>query len=259
MSLITSQIPAPAQVVTLESLYALRAAGTYVSGVTGHASRLVSVVPSHPEVPKRQLPVVMLHGVAHNRSWAYRMQYEFTQSGFRATAINYATFGRTFEQCAADVLTQIREFSRSHGDSRVHVVAHSLGGLLLRKAMNDSDEIREIVASVVTIATPHTGTPVAMGWTATIPVLGSLFGAMSQDSRELVELDAGANPGTAPWTCVWSATDEFVPGKSGMLVNPIYQASNIDLSGLGHYGLTYDFSALDLVRTRLISADTHMK
>jgi triacylglycerol lipase len=59
------------------------------------------------------------------------------------------------EQLAAAILRQLPE------SGEVHVIAHSMGGLDMRHALAHIPELAERVATLVTIGTPHRGSPVA--------------------------------------------------------------------------------------------------
>ena len=59
------------------------------------------------------------------------------------------------EQLAAAILARVP------GDQRIHVIAHSMGGLDARHAITHVADVAERVATLVTIGTPHRGSPVA--------------------------------------------------------------------------------------------------
>lgn len=59
------------------------------------------------------------------------------------------------DKLAASILAQVA------ADTRVHILAHSLGGLDARHALARVDGFAERVATLVTIGTPHRGSPVA--------------------------------------------------------------------------------------------------
>lgn len=255
---LVGRVPAPdvARIVGRESAYVVRMAGTYAYGLTDHAARLAGSVARLPDQPERNMPVLLLHGIAHNHSWSLRMQTDLRLVGFRTYAINYSTFGQgSITGCTADVVAQIANLQVKLGAPRLHVIGHSLGGLVIRDAINEYEDLRPSIATVITLGAPHHGTPIAWSWTARVPILGGLFRDMSCDSDTIRRLDDRANPGEAKWTSIWSPEDEFVPGNYGELRHPAYHAASVRLRGLGHYGLTYDPRALDAIRDILIDSD----
>src|SRR6185312_5188410 len=57
----------------------------------------------------------------------------------------------------AELLTQVEQFVQETGASKVNIIGHSQGGLDARVVANLRPDL---VASVVTISTPHNGSPV---------------------------------------------------------------------------------------------------
>lgn len=245
-----------ASTVARESMYVLRAGGLYASGASNRLTRLLSrpIVPA-PRHEPRELPVLLLHGVAHNQSWSVEVQRELIRQGFSLRSVNYRTFDRRIEECADSVAHQIRRYADRTGAGRLHVVGHSLGGLVLRLALIRNDDIRDVVATGLTIGTPHRGTPVAPTFGRVVPKVGRLIEAMNPYSRTLRELDAATEPGPTRWISVYSPADEFVPGDLGALTHPALAAENIKLAGLGHYGLGYHERGVRAIAGALIDAD----
>jgi triacylglycerol lipase len=75
--------------------------------------------------------------------------------GVEASFVRVSAFGSLFVR-SAELSTYVREL----GNDRVHLVAHSMGGLDARFALANLG-LRDHVASLVTVATPHAGTPLA--------------------------------------------------------------------------------------------------
>jgi triacylglycerol lipase len=77
------------------------------------------------------------------------------ERGVDASFVRVSPFGSLLVR-AAELSSYVRELGRD----RVHLVAHSMGGLDARFALANLG-LREHVASLVTVATPHAGTPLA--------------------------------------------------------------------------------------------------
>ncbi|MEE9515433.1 MAG: hypothetical protein V3V54_05315 [Candidatus Brocadiales bacterium] len=73
-----------------------------------------------------------------------------------ATTTETAPIGKR----AALLKTQVNDFSKKTGAEKVNIISHSMGGLDSRYAISKLG-LHEKVASLITIATPHHGTPVA--------------------------------------------------------------------------------------------------
>lgn len=62
---------------------------------------------------------------------------------------------------ASELTNKILEKANSLEDPDIYIIAHSMGGLDIRQALNTSQQLRELVKVVVTLGTPHKGSEVA--------------------------------------------------------------------------------------------------
>lgn len=253
----------PVQFATREMLYAASASTTYLSG----ASDAVSSVFTKPlpgflrrgnkdrhEQPRR-LPVLFLHGLGHNQSWSYKLQRRLGREGFSSRSVNYHTFSRCLNDCADIVAEHIWEYTGSSAVPAVHVVAHSIGGLVLRAAINRHPEIHEYVATGITIGSPHRGTPWAYGPGAIVPFVGHLVRELRPNSDTLKQLDEQTVATATNWVSMYSVSDEIVPMYYGQFEHPLLRVQQVEYHGLGHYGLMYHPSVINSVLASLIHSD----
>lgn len=253
----------PVRYAALETLYAVTAGTTYASGASEAicnvlAKPLPRIRRNRKEVEKtqRRLPVLLLHGLAHNQSWSFKIQKELHRAGFVTRSENYQTFGHCINSCADRVAERIWEFAGRNAAPAVHVAAHSIGGLVLRAAINRNPEIRDYVATGVTLGSPHNGTPWAYIPAWFIPRVNKIIDELRPGSHTLSELDEQTVAGTTRWVSVFSTTDEIVPSYYGRLDHPLLNAQTVELSGIGHYGLSYHPLAIDAVVSSTIASDT---
>ena len=54
---------------------------------------------------------------------------------------------------------RVRQMHRDNGGRPVHLVGHSMGGLMIRTALRDDPSLWDVVGKVVFIGTPHFGSP----------------------------------------------------------------------------------------------------
>lgn len=107
------------------------------------------------------LPVVVVHGYFHNRSGFFFLARALRKCGFRwVYGMNYNPLGETIPSLAARLASHVEEVMRATGAPRVHIVGHSLGGLIARWYVQEMHGWIN-VDHVVTIGTPHAGTYVA--------------------------------------------------------------------------------------------------
>ena len=255
--------PGPLRYVTREAWYAARVSSLYATGFSSTVCNLLSKpLPRFSSTARRQsdtrrLPVLMLHGLAHNQSWSVRIQKELHRSGFKTRSMNYQTFGRELDQCADAVAEYIWEYVGASGVPAVHVAAHSIGGIVLRAALCKHEEIRDYVATGVTIGSPHNGTPWAYAPLAHVmPMVGHLVSEIRPGSPTLVDLDRRATPGPTNWVSVYSTTDEVVPAHYGRLDPVALSATQVELSGIGHYGLTYHETSVNAIVDSIENSDS---
>jgi triacylglycerol lipase len=86
-------------------------------------------------------------------------------------------------QLASSILAQTQP------DEHVHIIGHSMGGLDARQALSNNPEVARRVATLVTIGTPHHGSPVA---DAVVNDVGPLFGKIPLFLLPLLKANAGA-------------------------------------------------------------------
>ncbi|MEW5852122.1 MAG: alpha/beta fold hydrolase [Myxococcota bacterium] len=114
-------------------------------------------------------PIVLVHGISGFREMAGIPYFVGVAERLRAEGHRvlvaelspWATVAVRAEQLAA----QVDVFRRQTGAARVHVVAHSMGGLDARHAITRLG-LGPVVASLTTMGTPHRGSPVADAWYA---------------------------------------------------------------------------------------------
>lgn len=95
--------------------------------------------------------LVLIHGLFVNRHVMYALARHFRRQGRDVLLLNYPTCRQTLAQTARQWLPRIQAFA---GEAQVDVIAHSLGGLLLR-------HLRQMWPQgfhrAVTLGTPHLG------------------------------------------------------------------------------------------------------
>jgi pimeloyl-ACP methyl ester carboxylesterase len=102
------------------------------------------------------LPVVLVHGLGGNRgAWLPLRVFLRINGHRRIHAFGYED--GTVERHAADLKNFVDAVLRTTGEAQVDVVAHSLGGIIARYAIQRL-EMSTAVRALVTLATPHQGT-----------------------------------------------------------------------------------------------------
>lgn len=107
--------------------------------------------------------VVMLHGTAADGTCMRRWAEAVRDVGVEAPVISpdHGMWLRDPAVHGARIVTFVRRVIAVAPQARLVMVAHSMGGVALRYALAEADDIRERVIGAVTVATPHQGTALA--------------------------------------------------------------------------------------------------
>ena len=198
---------------------------TYVSGIG--AERLIPATCHRPGIP-----VLLVHGLNDNRSVFMVMRHTLRRSGFPSVCTwNYSPLCDDVPHLAADLGRHVQRIREQTGHDRVHVVGHSLGGLIARYHVQRQDGDRSI-ESLVTLGTPHQGTVLAF----LMPTrLGRQLRPGSSIMQELSEPAPGCRTAI---TAIYSDLDQVVlPTASGRCDHPDLVARNVLVHGVGHLSL----------------------
>lgn len=101
--------------------------------------------------------VVLVHGVASHRSVLWPIAYRLWCDGFRAETWTYITFFRSIESHADRFAAYLS--TKLANEPKVHFVAHSMGAIVVRAALNRIEPSR--IGRVVLLAPPNAGSPIA--------------------------------------------------------------------------------------------------
>lgn len=217
-----------------------RAALLYPLGVTAAADRaLLRLMVTEDPVAGHRTPVVLVHGYGGNRSNWRPLERRLAAAGFgNVYAMSYNPLRHDIPALADRLVHDCREAMRASGVDRVHVVGHSLGGIVLRYAVQHRG-LSAHVGAAVTIATPHRGTSVArLG-------RGRVAAALRPASDLLTELEVTARPGPVRWSAYYSDTDLVVPQHSARLGSTPLRGRDVPVADQGHVSILFCDAVLD--------------
>jgi pimeloyl-ACP methyl ester carboxylesterase len=191
-------------------------------------------------------PVVLVHGYAGSDVVWDPLRRVLAASRFdRVLTVSYDSFGVAVDEVTACIAGAVREATAAHAPG-VHLVGHSLGGLLLRRAVADHD-LSALVGAAVTISTPHGGSPLARF-------------AVGDCARLLAPAPVPARtpsgPGTGPrWLRFASDGDRVVPPSSALLPDPELGTRTVLVRGPGHLTVCRDPHLLRTLVDHLAGAE----
>lgn len=99
--------------------------------------------------------VVLVHGIWMNGWDMSLLRRRVRKAGFDAVQFSYQSVSHTLH----DNAQRLQQFINTLSADTIHIVAHSLGGLLVRQLYHDFPDLKS--GRVVTLGTPHRGSYVA--------------------------------------------------------------------------------------------------
>lgn len=194
-----------------------------------------------PGLPLRYLdpeaastPVVLVHGALHNRSGFLLFKRALRRVGFRhVDTWNYNLLGHSVKDLAEGLRDHIFDVLHDTGATHVHVVGHSLGGLIARYYVQELGG-HDKVHTCITLGTPHQGTYAA------IVARGKAANELRPGSPLLRQLKKGAREGSIQTRFVsfYSNLDSMIlPASNAKITEPGLDAHNVLVKDLGHLSL----------------------
>jgi pimeloyl-ACP methyl ester carboxylesterase len=180
-------------------------------------------------------PILLVHGMVDNRSVFTLLRRGLLRRGFgRIRSVNYSPLTTDVRAAAERLAREVEALAADTGYERIHVVGHSLGGLIARYYVQRLGG-HERVHTLVTLGTPHGGTLPAY----LLPA--ELCRQLRPGSRLLTELAAPAPGCTTRFVAYWSDLDQLiVPQRNARVVHPDLAATNVLVRGSGHMSLPID-------------------
>lgn len=177
-------------------------------------------------------PIILLHGLIDNGSIFVTLRRSLRRRGFgRVITLNYSPFAQDIRQVARQLGELVERTCEETGYEKVHVVGHSLGGIVARYYVQRlGGDLR--VHTVCTLGSPHSGTLAAH----LLPQ--KLVKQLRPGSDVLVDLEQPAPGLQSRFVSFWSDLDELmVPKRSARIDHPDLAARNVLLHGVGHMSL----------------------
>lgn len=207
----------------------------------------------HSKMAINPRPVLLVHGVLHNRSAFISLKRRMEKLGWENIyTINYTTFHGNVLQMVEELGMRISEIMNETGATQIDIVAHSLGGIVSRVFMS-LGEGRGKVRRLITLGTPHQGTK--LSFLAKGLSRGALDKDLKVNSFLIKLLSNTALPKNSEIVSIYSTFDWTVfPGDHGAAVGiPETQIKNIHVQKHGHLGLLYSKEAFEAVIENILA------
>lgn len=195
-------------------------------------------------------PVLLVHGLVDNRSIFAVMRHRLRRRGFGSVCSwNYSPLLRDVARGAQELGEHVEQICARTGHDRIHVVGHSLGGLIARHYVQRQGGDRRVDA-LVTLGTPHGGSLLAHA----LPT--PMVRQLRPGSPVLRELAEPVQRCDTRLTAIYSDLDQMVlPTSAGRCDHPDLGARNVLVRGVGHMSLPIHRGVLDEVAMTLAGAE----
>jgi pimeloyl-ACP methyl ester carboxylesterase len=180
-------------------------------------------------------PILLVHGMIDNRAIFAVLKRRLRRLGFgRVLTINYSPVTNDIRQAARDLAAEVEAVVAQTGYERIHVVGHSLGGLIARYYVQRLGG-DERVHTLVTLGSPHSGTLTAH----LVPI--QLCRQLRPASDLYTELAQPAERCRTRFVAYWSDLDQMIlPHSGARLDHPDLYVRNVRVHGVGHMSLPLD-------------------
>jgi triacylglycerol lipase len=180
-------------------------------------------------------PILLVHGMVDNRAIFTVLKRGLRRRGFgRVMTINYSPVTNDIRQAARDLAAEVEALVAQTGYERIHVVGHSLGGLIARYYVQRLGG-DERVDTLVTLGSPHAGTMTAH----LVPV--RLCRQLRPGSDLFTELAEPAERCRTRFVAYWSDLDQMIlPHGNARLDHRDLFVRNVRVHGVGHMSLPLD-------------------
>ena len=196
-------------------------------------------------------PIILLHGYFHNRSAFVIMRRSLKKFGFRSVdTMNYNVIGHDVQELAAQLAVHVDEILERTGATHVHLIGHSLGGLVARYYIQKLGG-HEKVHTCITLGTPHRGTHAA--WVGR----GKTARQLRPGSLLLRQIARSARAMPVRFISFYSNLDSLVlPASNAKITEPSLRARNIFVKDLGHLSLLISRPLIRSIAEILASLDS---
>lgn len=176
-------------------------------------------------------PVVLVHGYCGSGSVWAALESRLQRAGFTSLhTMTYSPLARCVPDIARALERECHDAMRRAGIDQVHLIGHSLGGVVVRYAVQELG-LEPHVRTAVTVASPHRGT------LAALLGAGTVVASLRPGSRMLDDLRRSARAGRVRWVSYYSDRDLVVRPYSSRLEEHTLRATNILVPRVGHLGI----------------------
>lgn len=196
-------------------------------------------------------PIIMVHGVIDNHSIFTVLRRGLSRRGFgRVISLNYSPLTDDIRRVSRRLSLLVDSVCRETGYERVHIIGHSMGGLVARYYVQRMGGDKR-VHTLVTLGSPHSGSAYAK-------LLPHPIARQLRPGGDIVsELSEPAAGCRTRMVAFWSDLDQIIiPQRNARIVHPDLIARNVFIRGVGHMSLPVNGRVVHQICTTLAHLDT---
>ncbi len=182
--------------------------------------------------------VVLVHGFFASAGVWRPLKARLEDEGGKVATFTHAP-GATVRVIAKQLA---RLVDRIHVGARVHIVGHSLGGIVARWYVQEEGG-HSRVTQTLSLASPFGGAPAAQRF----PIL--VGNDLLPHSHVLTRLRARAHAHDVPHLSIASPADRMVPARAAAH----HRHESVTVEGIGHNSMLYDESVVEIVVDRIFN------
>src|ERR1700694_2413923 len=174
-------------------------------------------------------PVLLVHGFGGTKSSWSLLARALRARGLTVEALTYTPLGTSVEQLADRLVVEVERMLSQTGADKVHLVGHSLGGVVIAQAIAGG-RLTGQVDRVVHLGAPFGGSP----WANLLPFV-AVVRALREGSPLLRRLACAPVPDGVRWLAFTATLDMVVPGLRSVPVPA--DVETVTVGGVGHLGM----------------------
>jgi len=206
-----------------------------------------SSIPVEASTGSTTRPVLLVHGFAGTKSSWSLVAHTLSARGLTVEAMSYPPLGTSVEQLAQRLVAEVERILGRTGADKVHLVGHSLGGVVIAQAIADR-RLSGRVGTVITLGSPFGGSP----WAGMLPFV-EIVRALRPGSPVLRQVASAPMPDGVRWLSVTAALDIIVPGMRAVPAQT--QVETIMFDGVGHLGMLLNRQVIGCIAAALCARE----
>jgi triacylglycerol esterase/lipase EstA (alpha/beta hydrolase family) len=185
--------------------------------------------PDRPASDQTGTPIILLHGLFHNRAAWFWFKFQLRRKGLSDVYTLNLPAWKDIETLTERVAMLVDELRHKRGIAKVHLIGHSMGGIIARNYVQIRGGAQKVDRCIL-LGTPNSGSKM-------VPfVVTNLGKNLMPGSAFLTNLNAQPIPQEVQMTNNYSRHDNLVlPFENAILDG----ATNTELTGVGHTSLLF--------------------